>query len=393
MSVLSISDLNFMFVNIVDITTILKNLFVDSIYYSPNFNPLDMAFLYKQAELTLLWNKPSLSNLNWDWWYYVTYYVWSSSDSLVALPYVWFLRFGDCAFISQVKPFGSLEVPAKLKIFKINLDSYLLILIQNILLNLVPICFFTYTIFYLKTTLNQISWVNTILMSKFFHFVETEEELGSLDDSLIMLVLFLTIFCWYFLINIIYIIIVANGLNFLIFGFFVLVGFVLCIPLSVLIDFGISFSSYVRGAGNSTNLLVELVFDLIGILVVFTRFIVQNIRFVLVFAAYFEFFEWSTLSLTSLLIEHVTICISAGEAYIAPSGILSSSTALWCFLSFLVWSTISYAYYMIHLLIVLFIQLGAYFLISFWLFFFFYTSFYLTQEEKFFHSKRYLEAQ
>jgi hypothetical protein len=48
---------------------------------------------------------------------------------------------------------------------------------------------------------------------------------------------------------------------------------------------------YVRGAASSKNLLVEAFFDIMGVIIIFTRFIVQNIRFVMVFAAYLEFFE------------------------------------------------------------------------------------------------------
>jgi len=48
---------------------------------------------------------------------------------------------------------------------------------------------------------------------------------------------------------------------------------------------------YVRGAANSSNLVVEAFFDIIGVIIIFTRFIVQNIRFLLVFVAFFEIFE------------------------------------------------------------------------------------------------------
>lgn len=49
---------------------------------------------------------------------------------------------------------------------------------------------------------------------------------------------------------------------------------------------------YVRGAASSSNLIAEAFFDIIGVIIIFTRFIVQNIRFLLVFVAFFELFEW-----------------------------------------------------------------------------------------------------
>jgi hypothetical protein len=48
---------------------------------------------------------------------------------------------------------------------------------------------------------------------------------------------------------------------------------------------------YLRGAGSSSNLVVEAFFDIIGVIIIFTRFVVQNIRFLLVFVAFFELFE------------------------------------------------------------------------------------------------------
>jgi len=48
---------------------------------------------------------------------------------------------------------------------------------------------------------------------------------------------------------------------------------------------------YVRGAASSSNLIVEAFFDTIGVIIIFTRFIVQNIRFLMVFVAFFELFE------------------------------------------------------------------------------------------------------
>ena len=163
-----------------------------------------------------------------------------------------------------------------------------------------------------------------------------------------------------------------------------LILFVLLLPFSVLLDFGISFTSYIRGAGAGTNIVVEVIFDLIGVLVVFTRFLVQNIRFVLIFAAYFELFEWIYASpfieLFNSFFTFSTISFGNFDQLTA--------TNIFYTLSIMISGLVFYAYYFVHLLILLFIQLGAYFLISFWLFFFFYTSFVLTKQEKLFFYKR-----
>lgn len=63
------------------------------------------------------------------------------------------------------------------------------------------------------------------------------------------------------------------------------------LPLNAFISYGVFFASYIRGSASSVNLISEAVFDIIGVVVVFSRFIIQNIRFVLVFMAFFELFE------------------------------------------------------------------------------------------------------
>jgi hypothetical protein len=66
---------------------------------------------------------------------------------------------------------------------------------------------------------------------------------------------------------------------------------ILTIPVRLIWDFGLAFGMYIRGAASSTNLIVEAFFDLIGVIIIFTRFIVQNIRFLMIFVALFELFE------------------------------------------------------------------------------------------------------
>ncbi len=72
---------------------------------------------------------------------------------------------------------------------------------------------------------------------------------------------------------------------------------ILLIPIRLLWDFGLAFGMYVRGAASSSNLIVEAFFDTIGVIIIFTRFVVQNIRFLMVFVAFFELFEWTSASL------------------------------------------------------------------------------------------------
>ena len=63
-------------------------------------------------------------------------------------------------------------------------------------------------------------------------------------------------------------------------------------PFFVLRSFGISFTSYLRGVGRTTNIFTEVFFDFIAVSVMLARFFVQNIRLVLVFTAFFELSEF-----------------------------------------------------------------------------------------------------
>lgn len=190
-----------------------------------------------------------------------------------------------CYLISPV-------ILAKSAFVSLKLSSYLSVLLGKLITYSFFLISFLNFFFYSRYNIKTTQWSNNAIFSKFFLFFETEEEMGSLDDSLFFITIFVVLFTWYFLGTLFFTTLYSTGLIFISIGFFVLVFFVLCIPLSLLIDFGLAFASYIRGAGSSTNILVELIFDLLAVLIIFTRFIVQNIRFVLIFGAYFELFEW-----------------------------------------------------------------------------------------------------
>ncbi len=130
------------------------------------------------------------------------------------------------------------------------------------------------------------------------------------------------------------------------------------------------FSAYIRGSAASTNLISETVFDIIGIVVVFSRFLIQNIRFVLVFMAFFELFEWvySGDEVAYVKLELLDLRDSLNE--------LSLSQGYYIYFIICCFKLIIlYLYYALHLIILIFMQIGIYFILSFWLFFFLYTSF------------------
>jgi hypothetical protein len=118
---------------------------------------------------------------------------------------------------------------------------------------------------------------------------------------------------------------------------------------------------YVRGAASSKNLIVEAFFDIIGVIIIFTRFIVQNIRFLMVFVAYFELFEWVFGS------NQVNFVLNYNLNYLSNTQLFSSLNAT-SIITLVICSlkvVVIYLYHLLHLIIVSFMQIGVYLMVSF----------------------------
>jgi len=64
------------------------------------------------------------------------------------------------------------------------------------------------------------------------------------------------------------------------------------IPAFVLKNFGLAFVNYVRGGGRTSSLMFETMLDFVAVAVIMIRFMIQNIRFVFIFSAFFELYEY-----------------------------------------------------------------------------------------------------
>jgi len=355
--------------------------------YFNNIVLLDFLFFKKISLLTTLWFNPLKQTSLYNFLildtcsYNVLWLIGDTFTTLLFTAYNFFFQLEkDCFYL--ISP----VLVSKQTNFILLIDLYVFNFLFKLLKFSFFFIFFINFIFFSRYNFKSFTWSNNSIMSKFFILFETEEELGSIDDGLYFITLFIFIFSWYFLITYFFINNFKISLIFLTGGFLVLIFFVLLIPLSVLLDFGLAFASYIRGAGSSTNVVVEVIFDLIGTLVVFTRFLVQNIRFALIFGAYFELFEWIYNSPFILMFNSL---FNITDTSFVFSSSLNFSNLFYTF-SVIIFGIINYLYYFVHLLILLFIQLGAYFLISFWLFFFFYTSFVLNKYERVFFFKKYI---
>ena len=140
---------------------------------------------------------------------------------------------------------------------------------------------------------------------------------------------------------------------------------------------------YVRGAASSSNLVVEAFFDIIGVVIIFTRFVVQNIRFLLVFVAFFELFEWAAVSYEVNYLMQLTSSLVP-----SLSSINLEAKSIFSFIIITTKTIFIYLYHLLHLVIVTFMQIGVYLMVSFWLFFFLYTSFFKLTVDDYFSVKR-----
>ena len=223
----------------------------------------------------------------------------------------------------------------------------------------------------------------------YFTYIKTvadlaEQEYGSYDDYkffLLLLVQILAWYCWVFFIG--YTFFLCSQSTLLLMTISIMVT-ILTIPVRMLWDFGLAFGMYVRGAASSSNLIAEAFFDIIGVIIIFTRFIVQNIRFLLVFVAFFELFEWTFSSTETAYILQFNLDVANNIE------LFTTFEAKNIYLFIISWLKVVlvYFYHLLHLIIVSFMQIGVYLMVSFWLFFFLYTSFFRLTTDSYFSVKR-----
>ena len=118
--------------------------------------------------------------------------------------------------------------------------------------------------------------------------IESEKELGSIDDMLLCILLIVYVFGWYFYVHCWSLLSVVPELFSVFYLIIVTYYVIFSIPLYLSYDFGIFFLAYLRGVGPSAVLLSELMFDYIAFFAFFNRLLVQGVRLVLMFFTYFS---------------------------------------------------------------------------------------------------------
>lgn len=212
---------------------------------------------------------------------------------------------------------------------------------------------------------------------------DTDDEVGAIDDMIIYGLMFAVIVSWYFFFTIF-----VTYLNSNMTWFIILLNFIfltaLLLPFFILYSFGASFPVFVRGVGKSTSIFMEAFLDFIAIGVMFSRFIIQNFRLALVFAAFFELSEYIYMNCDF-------IGISLFDKFFSVNIFNTVSTIYWYdWVGDFLTAQLLLIYYWGHLVIVFITQLINYFLLSFYLFYFLYTTFVFESHEKYFFFKRVL---
>jgi hypothetical protein len=127
-------------------------------------------------------------------------------------------------------------------------------------------------------------------------------------------------------------------------------------PLNLLYDYGIMFGSFLRGAGATTVLILELMYDCLATVIMFVRLCVQNIRFFLMFFAFIELFE---LIYNSGLVKWETL-ESEEDYYQGVIGRLESNGLLYGLVSEFPTFIFRYLYQFLHLLFTIISHFIAY---------------------------------
>jgi hypothetical protein len=128
--------------------------------------------------------------------------------------------------------------------------------------------------------------------------VESEKEITAFDDMILASIILIYVFGWYFYVHCWSIVSALPEVGFLFYLFPGLYFIIFGMPTAVLYDCGVYFTTYLRGAGQSSVFTVELVADYIQVLIFYTRITVQNVRLIMmlgVFASCHEFVMFFTI--------------------------------------------------------------------------------------------------
>ena len=214
--------------------------------------------------------------------------------------------------------------------------------------------------------------------------IESEKELGSLDDSLLCVLLLIYIFGWYFYIHSWSLLSIKPELLDVFFLLIFAVYVILSIPTYLTYDFGIFFLAYLRGVGPTIALIIELLFDYIAVFAFYNRLLVQGVRIVLMF------FTYSSMQDLIVFLDFDKQLFFGSDNIWEAASNFSASFGSFSYLLLFEWPLILlyWLYEVLHTFFVLTAQTVAFFAMVFWLFLFLYSFFVFEKIENHFKIMR-----
>lgn len=214
--------------------------------------------------------------------------------------------------------------------------------------------------------------------------VESEKEIGSIDDMLMPLLIIVYTFGWYFYLYCWNIFCCVPELV-LVFFFFPLLYYTIGnTPTFLLYDFGILYNCYLRGIAPTPSMVFELMYDYIAVIAFYVRILTQGVRLALMFFAYAGMHDFV------LYIDYSHRYLTGNESiWEEISNVNTSlSSVTYFFLGVLPGHLLNWMYEVFHTFFVVTGQLVAYFGMIFWLFLFLFTFFVIEKQESYFEERK-----
>ena len=214
--------------------------------------------------------------------------------------------------------------------------------------------------------------------------VESEKEIGSIDDMLMPCIVLLYTFGWYFYLYCWNLFCCIPELV-LVFFFFPLLYYTIGnTPTFLLYDFGILFACYLRGIAPTPTLVFELMYDYIAVIAFYVRILTQGVRLALMFMTYAAMHDFV------LYMDYSHRYLTGNESIWEEISNVNASVSsiTYFFLGVLPGHLLNWMYEVFHTFFVVTGQLVAYFAMIFWLFLFLFTFFVIEKQETYFEERR-----
>lgn len=214
--------------------------------------------------------------------------------------------------------------------------------------------------------------------------VESEKEIGSIDDMLMPMLIIIYTFGWYFYLYCWNIFCCVPEIV-LVFFFFPLLYYTIGnTPTFLLYDFGILYNCYLRGIAPTPSMVFELMYDYIAVIAFYVRILTQGVRLALMFFAYAGMHDYV------LYVDYSHRYLTGNESiWEEISNVNTSiSSVTYFFLGVLPGHILNLLYEIFHTFFVVTGQLVAYLGMIFWLFLFLFTFFVIEKQESYFDERR-----